>query len=523
MHDQLRDSLALLSVAEMGRADAAAIAGGVPGAVLMEHAGAAVARAIRGRWGPRPVLVLCGPGNNGGDGFVAARHLAEAGWPVGLALLGEAATLRGDAAQHAGRWRRPVEPLTEAVLQGGILDGVGLVVDALFGAGLSRPLEGAARAAVEVVTARGLPVVAVDVPSGLSGDNGEVLGAYAFEADLTVTFFRKKPGHLLLPGRQLCGIVYVADIGIPESVLAELAPRTWENGPALWAARYPWRRAEDHKYRFGHALVSGGASMTGAARLAARAALRVGAGLVTIACPREALAIYAAETPSVITAPLDQEADFAALLEDGRRNAVLVGPGAGVGPGLSEAIRARALAALAGGKGRAVVLDADAITAFAGDPETLFGAISGPTVLTPHEGEFARLFPDLTGNKLSKARAAAAASGAVLLLKGADSVVAAPDGRAAINANAPPELATAGSGDVLAGLVTGLLAQGLPGGLPRDLQAFEAAAAAVWLHGAMASGAGPGLIAEDLPERLPAVLAALAAWSRENLSDASTL
>ena len=539
--NELRDRLALLSVAEMGRADAAAIAGGVPGAVLMDQAGAAVARAVRGRWGPRPVLVLCGPGNNGGDGFVAARCLAEAGWPVRIALLGDRAALAGDAAEHARRWRGPVEPLTGATLDAGLLDGAGLVIDALFGAGLSRPLDGAARAAAEQTAVRNLPVVAVDVPSGLSGDSGAVLGTCAFEASLTVTFFRKKPGHLLLPGRGLCGVLYVADIGIPASVLTRLSPRTWENGPALWARGYPWRGAEDHKYRFGHALIAGGASMTGAARLAARAALRVGAGLVSIACPREALAIYAADTPSVITAPLDRASDFAALLQDRRRNAVLVGPGAGAGPGAAEATRERALAALAGGSAgtegasgsagkegaggarRAVVLDADALTAFAGRPETLFEAIAapaaGPAVLTPHEGEFARLFPSVTGNKLIKARAAAAASGAVVLLKGADSVVAAPDGRAAINANAPPELATAGSGDVLAGLVVGLLAQGGAGGLP----AFEAAAAAVWLHGAAADGAGPGLIAGDLPERLPAALARLAAWSRENLPNASTL
>jgi NAD(P)H-hydrate epimerase len=342
-------------------------------------------------------------------------------------------------------------------------------------------------------------VIAVDVPSGVSGDSGAVLGEVAVRAACTVTFFRKKPGHLLLPGRVLCGEVVVADIGIPVSVLAEIAPRTFENGPGLWAGHYPWRELDDHKYRFGHAVVLGGATMTGAGRLAARAALRVGAGLVTLACPPEAVPIYALASPSVITAPLRGEADYQALLADARKNAVLLGPGNGVGP----ETRARTLAALAAGK--AAVLDADALTSFQDRPSELFEAVSGPCVLTPHEGEFVRLFPELEGDKLVRARAAAAASGAVVLLKGADSVIAAPDGRAAINANAPATLATAGTGDVLAGLIVGLLAQGMP--------SFEAACAATWLHGQTGAALGPGLISEDLSEALPGVLSHL----RENL------
>jgi NAD(P)H-hydrate epimerase len=483
-----RDQDALLSVAEMSRADAAAIAGGVAGSVLMENAGRAVAQAILARWDPRATLVCCGPGNNGGDGFVAARHLAEAGWKVRLALLGDRAALKGDAAAHAALWTGDVVPLDEA-----LLDGSELVVDALFGAGLSRPLEGVARRVVEGMNARGLPAVAVDVPSGLAGDSGAVLGEVTVRAALTVTFFRKKPGHLLLPGRQQSGEVVVADIGIPDSVLETIAPRTWQNGPNLWARDYPRRRMADHKYHFGHALVLGGATMTGAARLAARAALRVGSGLVTVACPREALAIYALSTASVITQPLDDDADFGRLLEDPRRNAVLLGPGNGVSP----QTRDRVLVALQGGD-RTVVLDADALTVFQDGPDALFEAIAGPCVLTPHEGEFVRLFPDLGGDKLACAREAAARSGAVVLVKGADTVIAAPDGAAVINANAPPDLATAGAGDVLAGLVLGLLAQGMG--------AFEGTSAAAWIHGEMAAGLGPGLIAEDLPDALPMVL-----------------
>jgi NAD(P)H-hydrate epimerase len=493
----------LLSVAEMARADAAAIGAGVPGAELMENAGRAVAEAIRARHPahhqPGPVLVLCGPGNNGGDGFVAARHLTAAGWPLRLALLGARERLSGDAAHHAALWDGPVEALTEDLTEEGaeaLLDGAEVVIDALFGAGLSRPLEGAARRVVAALASSRALVVAIDVPSGVSGDSGAVLGEIAVAAALTVTFFRKKPGHLLLPGRQRCGEVIVADIGIPDRVLAEIAPRSFENGPGLWGAGYPWRGLGDHKYDFGHALVLGGATMTGAGRLAARAALRVGAGLVTVACPPEALPIYALSTPSAIAAPIANEADFDALLADARKNAVLLGPGNGVGP----QTRARTLAAL--GAGKVTVVDADALSSFQDRPAALFEAVSkaaaGPCVLTPHEGEFRRLFPDLEGDKLSRARAAAARSGAVVLLKGADSAIAAPDGRAAINANAPAALATAGTGDVLAGLVLGLIAQGMT--------SFDATCAAVWLHGEAGAACGPGLIAEDLSEALPGVL-----------------
>lgn len=474
---------ALLTVAEMQRADSLAIAGGVPGPVLMENAGAAVAREIRVRWAPRPVAVLCGPGNNGGDGFVVARLLAEAGWPVRLGLLGEPAALKGDAAQAAQRWTGAVEPLGPR-----LLDGAPLVVDALFGAGLARPLDGAAKELVEAMA--GLTVVAVDVPSGVHGDTGAVLGA-APAAALTVTFFRRKPGHVLLPGRLRCGEAVVADIGIPEAVLDAIAPRQWENGPELWAARYPWPRAESHKYARGHAVVLGGGRMTGAGRLAARAALRVGAGLVSVACPPEAFALYAAGSPSLIVEPVADDATFAALLADPRKNAVLLGPGAGVG----VHTRARVLAAL--DAGTACVLDADALTSFAGAPDDLLDRVSSRCVLTPHEGEFARLF-DAKGDKLTRARAAAVRCGAVVLLKGADTVIAAPDGRAVLNGNAPPELATAGAGDVLAGLILGLLAQGMDG--------FDAACAAAWLHGEAATQVGPGLIAEDLPDALPTVL-----------------
>jgi ADP-dependent NAD(P)H-hydrate dehydratase / NAD(P)H-hydrate epimerase len=479
------DDFALLTPREMGEADRLTIARGLAGETLMERAGAAVAEAIAARWPPRPTAILCGPGNNGGDGFVAARHLAEAGWPIRLFLLGAPSALAGDAARHAARWNGAVEPLPAA-----LPTEIGLVVDALFGAGLSRAIDGLARDVIAGLAPRRLPVVAIDVPSGVDGASGAVRGI-APSCALTVTFFRKKPGHLLLPARALCGETIVADIGIAAAVLAAIGPRTFENAPALWLDGFPWPRLDGHKYSRGHALVAGGPLMTGAARLAARAAARAGAGLVTVAAPRAAFAIYAAALAGIIVQPVDTVADFTALLADKRRNAVLLGPGLGTGATTGELVRA------ALGTGRSVVLDADVFAAFAGRAGELAAAIAGPTLLTPHEGEFARLYGPV-GDKLASARLAAGQSGATILLKGADTVIAAPDGWAAINANAPPELATAGSGDVLAGIALGLVAQGMAP--PR------AGAAAAWLHGAAASHFGPGLVAEDIIDELPPIL-----------------
>ena len=487
---------ALLTPPEMSRADKAAVAAGVSEIALMEAAGRAVAAAVAARWSPRPVAVLCGPGNNGGDGFVAARHLAMEGWPVRLALLGERDRLAGAAAHHAARYRGPVEPLSPQ-----LLEGAELVIDAIFGAGLSRPVDGIVRETIAALAGSRIPVTAVDVPSGLDGGTGEVRGA-APKAEITVTFFRKKPGHLLYPGRGLCGTVRLAQIGIPETVLGEIAPRCFENGPALWLCDYPWPRSEDHKYRRGHVVVCGGAVLTGAARLAARAAARAGAGLVTVAAPEAAWPVYAAALMGIIVRPMRAAEDFAALVGDTRVRAMVVGPGAGV----SAETRAAAVAALS--TRRAVVLDADAITAFAEMPETLTDAIEGPAVLTPHEGEFARLFT-VSGDRLSRAREAAKQAGAVIVLKGPDTVIAAPDGRAAINANAPPDLATGGTGDVLSGLIAGLLAQGLA--------PFEAACAGCWLHGEAARDFGPGLVADDLIDTLPRALRRLKALASASL------
>jgi hydroxyethylthiazole kinase-like uncharacterized protein yjeF len=471
----------------------------------MESAGRAVADAVGHRFtvGTR-VAVLCGPGNNGGDGFVAARILRERGYLVTLALLGDRAHLGGDARLAAERWSGPVEPASAASVAR-LAAGAKVVIDALYGAGLARPLEGEARAIVEAVNAARRPVIAVDLPSGIDGATGRVMGA-AIRADLSVTFFRMKPGHLLLPGRIHCGKVLVADIGIRAAVLAEIAPRTVRDLPEAWRDHLRPPGLADHKYARGHAVVvSGPMTRTGAARLAADAALRVGAGLVTVASPPDALQVNACHLTAVMLARMEGAAGLAAILADTRLNAVVLGPALGVGEG-TAGLAAAALAAAA-----AVVLDADALTTVAADPAASFAAIAAraaPVVLTPHDGEFARLFPDLDPRgaaadlpKTERAARAAARAGAVVILKGADTVIAAPDGRMAIADNAPADLATAGSGDVLAGLVGGLLARGLPG--------YEAACAAVWLHGECGRRAGPGLIAEDLARELRPILADL--------------
>ena len=474
---------ALLDVRRMGEADRVTVASGKTVNELMENAGKAVAQAIEKRWSARSVIVLCGPGNNGGDGFVAARHLSSTGWPVRVALLGSRDQLIGAARENADLWRGKIELLTPIAL-----DGAELVVDAIFGAGLSRALEGSALETLAVASNRKLPIIAIDVPSGLMGDTGEALGAVA--SVLTVTFFRKKPGHLLLPGRLLCGEVVVADIGIPASVLEQIAPDTFENDPSVWIENLPRPQNGGNKYSRGHALISGGYPMTGAARMAARAAARAGAGLTSIAVSSLALPVYAAALTSIMVQPLAVPEDFECLLDDAHYKAFLIGPGAGTG----EETRSRVLAMLE--TGRPTVLDADALTTFADDPTTLFQAITGSCVLTPHDGEFKRLF-DPSGDKLTRTRIAAHRSGAIIILKGSDTVITAPDGRSVINSNAPPTLATAGAGDVLSGIVLGLLAQGM--------EPFLAASAAVWLHGAAATEFGPGLIAEDLPDLLPVV------------------
>ncbi|MDJ0390484.1 NAD(P)H-hydrate dehydratase [Roseomonas sp. E05] len=473
-------SLELLTPDEMGRADRAAMAAGIAGPTLMQAAGAAVARAIRARFRPCRTLVLAGPGNNGGDGYVAARLLEQAGWPVAVAALAPPRA-GSDAAGAAARWRGPMVPFNaqEAAR-------AGLVIDALFGAGLARPLE---PPVVQVLQAVRAPLVAVDVPSGLDGATGQPLG-FAPQAALTVTFFRRKPGHLLLPGRDLCGTLELAQIGLPDSVLPEIAPRAFHNGPGLW--RLPERKPESHKFSLGHVTVPAGAALTGAARLAAGAARRAGAGLVSLAAPDRATAmLLRAGEPGLMVA----EESPIALLGDARRNVWVLGPGLPAAPATRDLLR-RVVEA-----GRQVVADGGALTAVSGTPE----ALRGVSVLTPHAGEFARVFGAPGEDRLAAVREAAARLSAVTVLKGSDTIIAAPDGRVAINDNAPPAMATAGSGDVLAGVVAGLLAQGMA--------PFEAACAGVWLHGAAARRAlggrpaGAPLLPEEFMAEIGASLA----------------
>lgn len=486
----------MLSVREMSRADAAAVAAGVPGSALMAAAGAAVARGLRVRRPRGPVLVLCGPGNNGGDGYVAARLLRAEGWPVRVMALGRP-KLGSDAARHAAAWSGPVEPADPRRI-----GSCRYVIDALFGAGLARPLDGAARRLVEAVNRRveagAAECLAVDVPSGIDGDTGAVRGV-APTAFLTVTFFRKKPAHLLVNSKEYMGEILLEQIGIPAAVLPRIGPRWFENGPALWLDQAPQPGPRDHKYTRGHLLVVAGPDMVGAARLAAMAARRAGAGLVTIGADRSALPALRAGEPGLLLAETATAAQIGAVLSARRRNAAVIGPGLGLGRDGGAAVRDKVLAVLAAG--RPAVLDADALSAFHGRAAGLFRRIQAETVLTPHDGEFARLFGALPGSRLERASAASRRAGAVVVLKGADTVIAAPGGEAIIAGGAPADLATGGSGDVLAGLIGGLLAGGVP--------AFPAAALAVWLQAEAARRAGPGLIAEDIVGSLSPVLGRL--------------
>jgi hydroxyethylthiazole kinase-like uncharacterized protein yjeF len=545
------DPIEVLTPVEMARADALTIAAGTPGYALMLRAGKNVAEAaadlLRASEG-RKVLVFCGPGNNGGDGLVAARLLREKGLGVEVGALVDPRLLRGDAAAAHAEWGGAIVPAEQ-------LDprDADLVIDALFGAGLSRPLDGAALRIVRRINESGTPALAVDVPSGMDGANGAI-GSESVRAAETVTFFRLKPGHLLLPGRIACGKIRLTEIGIGEETLTAIQPSLFLNAPALWLRAMPRPGVEGHKYERGHLVVaSGPMTRTGAARLSARAGLRVGAGLVTLASPAGALAVNAAVLTAIMLRQADDPAQWREMLTDPRFSAAVIGPGFGVGPATRRIVETvLAASPKSGSRPFGAVLDADALTSFAPDWDVLARLIQyggADVVLTPHEGEFNRLFkkqaaiPQIrmdragaggalkpAGNavtpaggafspgggaraaaparpfdlpyKIDRARAAAKAVGACIVYKGPDTVVAAPDGRACIARNAPPTLATAGSGDVLAGLIGGLLAQGMA--------SFEASACAVWLHGEAAALFGPGLIAEDLSEILPRVLANLA-------------
>lgn len=483
----------IVTASQMRAAEQRAMLAGITGWEMMHEAGTLAAVEIMARFRPRHTLVLCGPGNNGGDGFVIAEALRKAAWPVEVACMVAPSALKGDAKTAADAYRGEVVTLNAESIRPELL-----LVDALFGTGLERVLEGEVRHVLSMADTLECTVVAVDVPSGIHADSGKVLGSAAHAA-LTITFAARKPAHLLYPGREYCGEVVVANIGIGRQVEAVVIEKKTEarviheNTPELWEYSLRWPQPHTHKYTRGSAVVAGGGiASTGAARLAALSALRAGAGAVTLCCGGEALPIYAAHLTSVMTCRTENAAEYAAFIADVRHRALLIGPGHGVG----ERTRDYVLAALATSK--ACVLDADALTSFAGKAESLFTAIKGEVVLTPHAKEFATLFAGLEGDKITLALEAAKRSKAVLLLKGADTVIASPDGRVALNAILAPDLATAGSGDVLAGIITGLLATGLP--------AFEAACAAAWIHSVAGERLSTGLIAEDLPQVIPEIL-----------------
>lgn len=486
----------LLTAAAMRDAEARAIANGTSGWEMMQRAGEAVAEVIMRSYPPMPVRVLCGPGNNGGDGFITASALKRAGWEeVVVGCLVDRSELQGDARQAADLWKGNCLPLAEISIEPDML-----VVDALFGTGLSKPLEGEAALVMERIALAGAALVAIDILSGIDSESGRFSGILP-NAYVTVTFGARKPGHLLMPGALISGIIACVDIGIApyiEEAAASLG--LLENRAETWLNQFHWPLPGDHKYLRGSVVVHGGrAEMSGASRLAAMAALRAGAGASTVASDREALLINAAHLTSVMTAETNTPEEFGALIRQEKHNAIVLGPGAG----RNERTRACVLSSLASAK--ATVLDADALTVFEEDPQTLFAAVSGPAIITPHAGELERLFKtlalDMSQAKWRVAREAAALSGMVTVYKGFDTVIAAPDGRIAINSNGTPLLATAGSGDVLSGMIGSFCAQGMP--------AFEAACAAVYIHAEAGRNFGLGLIAEDLPQMIPAVLNSL--------------
>lgn len=493
----------ILTVDEMYEIDRLTVASGIASLTLMENAGRQVANEIAKRWSHCKTTVVCGPGNNGGDGYVVARHLQARGYDVDVVAYSAHGTLTGDAATMAKSWTGPRRSFnSEDPVHGR------LYVDAVFGMGLSRSIAPELGQFFEDIQSADIPIVAIDVPSGVSGDQAKFVDNFKpWTAALTVTFFRKKPAHVLYPARQYCGEIVCVDVGIPIGVLYELADKESRSRGSHWPLcaeniRPPAPPAFDpagHKYKRGHCVVvSGPADATGAARLAARAALRSGAGLVTVTAAREAIPVLGAALTSIMLREIQDGASLLAMLQDERLNAVVIGPGNGVG----AATKARVAAALA--SSASVVLDADALTSFEGDTASLFKQLNERAVLTPHDGEFERLFPGVLSaalNRIEAARAAAQKSGAIVLLKGPDTIIANPAGDVAVNTNAPPHLATAGSGDVLAGIIGGLIAQGMT--------AFDAARTGAFLHGACGRIAGPGLIAEDLADRLPEALQAL--------------
>ncbi|GHF28775.1 bifunctional NAD(P)H-hydrate repair enzyme [Kordiimonas sediminis] len=491
---RLPESHILLSPHQMYAADTWAMQNGTSGITLMERAGksvAEVATEMMPHNGDGTIIVLCGPGNNGGDGYVAARYLAEWGYTVSVMPISDIMALKGDAAIMARPWIGRTRPMDLNALK-----SADLVIDAMFGAGLDRDIEGDIAAVIEAVNEGSAVVLAVDLPSGLSGATGQVQGT-AIQADTSVTFFSYKPGHILTPGRYYSGgidNIHVVDIGISRDCLADIQVNTYWNTASLWQGAVFHPGPSSHKYDRGHVLVLGGREPAlGASRLASLAALRSGCGLSTLACPSESYSIQATALTDVMVRRYDSSFGLLSIMADKRINTIVAGPGLGVGEKTTETI----LAVL--NERRRTVLDADALTSLARQMVQLSDYSGQDIVLTPHDGEFKKMFPDISlDDRLSAARQAARQTDCVIVLKGVSTIVAAPDGRASIASNAPAWLSVAGAGDVLAGIIAGVLAQGLP--------LFESVSYAVWLHGKSGEVAGRGLIASDL---LPAIAKSL--------------
>jgi len=491
------DEHILLTPAEASSVDEWTIDNGVSGLTLMENAGRAASEILIEYIGTPlevggEVLILCGPGNNGGDGYVMARHLDDWGYPVRVLSTVDKKALKGDASKMAAKWTGAVDSIKAAKL-----GAASVIVDCLFGTGFNKPLEGKEADVILKANQTDAFRLAIDLPSGLNGETGRVTGP-SFQADATVTFFKRKPGHVVTPGRFYCGgsdHVHVVDIGIPAESLEAVELSCFSNEPSLWGHAYPFQGPATHKYDRGHLLVLGGKEPTlGASRLASMAALRTGAGLVTLAAPSETYAIQAAVMTDTMVRRFDSAFGFVGIMSDARISTVLIGPGAGVGEKTVELVQQ------AGRKERNMVLDADALSSLNGRVEIISGIKNSEIVITPHEGEFARLFPDLdfTEDRIKAVRKAASMIEATVILKGVSTIVADAEGRVSIASNAPSWLAVGGTGDVLSGMIGSLLAQGMP--------AFEAASAAVWMHGEAGMKAGRGLIASDLLDVIPSVL-----------------
>ncbi len=475
----LKDQFTVLRTSEVRDLESQAVQEGTPVKALMERASAVIVEEILAHFSIRPTLVLCGPGNNGGDAYGVAVKLLEIGWPVEvMTVLPANSKTSNEAAYFKEKYKKkPLSPDTS-------LDAFELIIDGIFGTGLKKDLSADLQVLIHKINLLSLPVISVDIPTGIDSDTGEIRGA-SLHAKMTVTFNYRKPGHLLYPGKLSCGEVILKDIGLGKA----RSPMIFVNHPELWFDDFPIPGPLDHKYHRGHALLFGGEEFTGATQLAALAARRAGAGLVSIACTERTHPIYALSTPGTITSVIRSFEEWEALLKDERKNALLLGPGLTPSPETKKTV----LAALK--TKRRIVLDAGALKAFLPDDvNALFSALHDQVVLTPHEGEFKEIFGTLSGSKIERALEAANKSGGLIYLKGADSVMATPQCHVLLQDNAPPWLSTAGTGDVLAGLILAFLAQGA--------SPLHACGMASWIHGESAHHAGFGMIAEDLLDHL---------------------